>query len=72
MSDVVWGVVREGKVVPERPLPEGASVQITLPDEVPPVPADLREELDAWALGSAQALDLVERLADEGAGDAKG
>ncbi|HEX5270328.1 MAG TPA: hypothetical protein VFW33_07575 [Gemmataceae bacterium] len=72
MPTIVWGVVKEGKIIPEQPLPEGASVQITLPEEPPAVPADLKAELDAWALGSAQALDLVERLADEGPGHEKG
>ena len=69
MPTTVWGIVREGKVIPEKPLPEGASVQITLADEATAVPPDLQEELDAWALGSAQALKLIERLADEGEND---
>src|SRR5262249_30753142 len=63
MQTVIWGIVKDGKIIPEKPLPEGISVQITLPPAVPP---DLQEELDAWACGSAQALDLVERLAEEG------
>jgi hypothetical protein len=67
MSNVVWGVVKDGKVITERPLPEGAVVQVTVADATG-LPPDLQEELDAWALGSAQALELVERLADEGAG----
>jgi hypothetical protein len=69
MPIVVWGIVKEGKVIPETPLPEGMSVQITVPDDLEP---DVREELDAWALGSAQALERVEELADEGTSDEKG
>lgn len=72
MPTVVWGVVKEGKIVPAVPLPEGAAVQITLPDQPPTVPAELQGELEAWARGSAQALDMVERLAQEGAEDEKG
>ena len=72
MPTVVRGVVKAGIIVPDRPLPEGLMVEITFPDAVPEVPPDLQEELDAWALGSAESLALVERLADEGAGDDKG
>jgi len=69
MPTIVRGIVKEGKVIPETPLPEGVSVQITIPDELEP---DIREELDAWALGSAQALERVEELADEGTSDEAG
>jgi len=69
MPTIVRGIVKEGKVIPETPLPEGVSVQITIPDELEP---DIREELDAWALGSAQALERVEELADEGTSDEVG
>lgn len=66
---VVWGVVKDGIVVPVSPLPEGIQVQITVPDELEP---DIREELEAWALGSAQSLERVEELANEGTLDEKG
>ncbi len=69
MSLVVRGVVRDGMIVPEQPLPEGAQVRITLAND-PLVPPELKGELDAWALGSAQSLDSVERLADAGSTDA--
>lgn len=72
MATIIRGFVREGKIIPEQPLPEGAAVEITLAGQQPPVPADLQEELDAWALGSTQALELVERMADEGASGANG
>jgi hypothetical protein len=69
MVTTVWGVVREGRVVPNSPLPEGAQVEIRLADPPPEVPEDLQAELDAWGCASAQALELVERLASEGEAD---
>jgi hypothetical protein len=72
MPDIVAGFVKNGVVVPNAPLPEGAFVEVHVingPIEVPP---ELQEELRAWNLASAQALELVERLAREGEGDAKG
>jgi hypothetical protein len=65
MSTTIMGVVTNGVVVPSSPLPEGAQVEIHLTAawEVPP---DLQEELAAWQQGSAEALALVERMADEG------
>jgi hypothetical protein len=72
MATTIQGIVREGKIVPEIPLPEGLEVQITLPESTFVVPPELQEELDAWSLGSAEALALVERLAEEGTGDEQG
>ncbi len=66
MVTTVWGVVREGRVVPSSPLPEGAHVEIRLADPPADVSEDLQAELDAWGRASARALDLVERLAREG------
>lgn len=63
----IWGIVKDGLVVPQAPLPEGATVEIRVCDAA--VPADLQAELDAWQRSSAEALDLVERLAKEGATD---
>lgn len=71
MSITIAGVVKNGVVVPNAPLPEGAFVEVHVingPIEVSP---DLQEEFDAWDRASAQALELVERLAEEGEGDAK-
>jgi hypothetical protein len=68
MAAVVSGIVKEGKVVPQAALPEGLHVQILLPDEMP---ADLQEELNAWALGSVEALALVEHLAEAEGGNEK-
>ena len=66
MSIVVRGIVKEGKVIPEQPLPEGVAVHITLIEEAAALPADLQEELAAWVAGSTKALEMVERLAEEG------
>ena len=71
MSIVVAGFVKNGVVVPNAPLLEGAFVEVHVirgPIEVPP---ELQEEFDAWDRASAEALELVERLAREGEGDAK-
>ena len=32
MAAVIWGVVKDGKIVPHTPLPEGLHVQITVPE----------------------------------------
>jgi hypothetical protein len=69
LATTVGGVVKEGRGVPDSPLPEGARVEMLLPDAVPSVPAELQAEFDAWDRASAQALDLVEQLAREGETD---
>jgi hypothetical protein len=72
MSETVAGFVKNGVVVPNAPLPEGAFVEVHVingPIEVPP---DLQEEFDAWDRASAKALELAERVSQEGEGDAKG
>jgi hypothetical protein len=66
------GLFKNGVVVPNAPLPEGAFVEVHVingPIEVPP---ELQEEFDAWDRASARALESVERLAAEGTADAKG
>jgi hypothetical protein len=65
MSTTVTGIVTNGVVVPSTPLPEGACVEIQLSDAVPAFPPELQEEMAAWEQGSAEALALVERLAEE-------
>jgi len=65
MSLTVAGLVKNGVVVPNAPLPEGAFVEvhvINAPTEVPP---ELQAEFEAWRLAGANALELVERLAQE-------
>jgi hypothetical protein len=72
MSLTVAGFVKNGVVVPNAPLPEGAFVEVHVihgPIEVPP---ELQAEFDAWNRASAEALELVERLAQEGEADEKG
>jgi hypothetical protein len=65
MSVIVAGSVKNGVVVPNAPLAEGAFVEVRVvsgPIEVPP---ELQEEFAAWQRASANALELVERLAQE-------
>jgi len=64
MSDTIWGVVRDGKIIPQAPLPDGLHVQITVPEEGL-IPEELQAELDAWSQGNAEALAMVEKLAGE-------
>jgi hypothetical protein len=47
MTTTVWGVVREGRVVPSSPLPEGAHVEIRLADPPANAPDDLQAEFEA-------------------------
>ena len=64
MATTVGGVVKEGIVIPNSPLPEGAHVEIRVCE--PPEPlAELQAEFEAWDRASADALELVERLASE-------
>ena len=72
MPDRIAGFVRNGVVVPNTPLPEGAFVEVRVihgPVEVPP---ELQAELSAWQQAGGEALELVERLAREGETDEKG
>jgi len=69
MATTVGGVVQEGRVVPDSPLPEGARVEIILPETQPSVSPELQTEFDAWDRASAEVLDLVERLARAGEPD---
>jgi len=69
MTAVTWGVVKNGLVVPQAPLPEGAHVQILVGAELP---NDMQAEFDAWARGSAEALAAFEEQLDKDAGHAQG
>ena len=71
MSVTVAGFVKNGVIVPNAPLPEGAFVEVRVVSGPVEVPPELRAELDAWQLASAEALELVERLAREGEADEK-
>ena len=66
MTMIVPGVVREGRVVPDTPLPEGARVEVRVVGP-PEVPEELREELAAWGRASDRALALAEEPAEGGA-----
>jgi hypothetical protein len=70
-STVVAGFVKNGVVVPNAPLPEGAFVEVHVIGQPMEVPSELQEEFDAWDRASAESLELVERLAREGEDDAK-
>ena len=72
MSITVAGFVKNGVVVPNAPLPEGAWVEVRVVSRPTDVPPELQAELDAWQQAGAEALVLVERLAREGEADEKG
>jgi hypothetical protein len=72
MSTMIPGVVHDGKVVPETPLPDGLNVQIVVPEYADTEEMELQEEMAAWRAGTARALERVEELADQEGQDAKG
>ena len=69
MDAVVLGVVREGRIVPDSPLPEGARVEVRLANPLPEIPAELRAEFEAWGRASDLALTRFEAML-EGEGNA--
>jgi hypothetical protein len=70
MSVVVRGFVKNGVIVPNAPLPEGAFVEVHVISGPIDIPPELQAELEAWQRAGAESLELVERLAREGgAGD---
>ena len=68
MAATVLGVIREGRVVLDSPLPEGARVEVRMAGP-PEVPEELLEEFAAWGRASDQALLLAERPSKERAAD---
>jgi hypothetical protein len=64
MSHTLWGVVQDGKIIPQTPLPDGLQVQITVPEENL-IPEEHQAEFAAWSQGNAEALAMVEQLAEE-------
>ena len=72
MAVIVAGVVKNGVVVPNVPLPEGAFVEVHVVHGPIDVPQGLQAELNAWQQAGAEALERVERLAEEGQADAAG
>jgi hypothetical protein len=71
MEAAICGVVKGGVIVPDSPLPDGTRVEILIRDSMSDVPPDLQAEFDAWDRASANALELVERLAQEKTEDEK-
>ena len=65
MSITVGGLVKNGVVVPNTPLPEGAFVEVRVIPGRTEVPPELQEEFDAWERAGAGTLEMIERLADE-------
>lgn len=70
MSVIIAGFVKNGVVVPNAPLPEGAFVEIHVVSGPIEVPSELQEEFNAWDRASARSLELVERPARGGEIDA--
>jgi hypothetical protein len=68
----IWGIVKDGLIVPQAPVPEGARVQILLPTESPELPPDMQTEFDAWSASGAAALEAFEQQLEKEAGDAQG
>jgi hypothetical protein len=54
--------VKNGVVVPNAPLPEGALVEIHCNAGRLEVPEELQAEFDGWDRASDETLQLVERL----------
>ena len=65
MSITVAGLVKNGVVVPNAPLPEGAFVEVHVISGPSEVPLELQEEFDAWERTGAGTIEMVERLAEE-------
>jgi hypothetical protein len=61
----IRGIVINGVVVPNTPLPEGARVEIQLQGNRQSVPPELQEEFDGWERAGAGTVETVERLAEE-------
>lgn len=66
MSMIVWGVVKEGRVVPSSPLPEGSRVEIRVADQPPEASEELKAEFEAWDRASVTAFELVEGMSRQG------
>lgn len=71
VANIIAGFVKNGVVVPNAPLPEGAFVEVHIIHGPIDIPPELQEELDAWQFAGGDALELVERLAQEGDNDEK-
>ena len=59
------GIVKNGVIIPNTPLPEGACVAIQVQETTHQFTPEEQAEFDAWNRASDNALELVERLAAE-------
>lgn len=50
MPDLVIGIVKNGVVVPNAPLPEGACLEIHFHESLE-IPPEFQEEFEAWERG---------------------
>jgi hypothetical protein len=65
MSITVAGVVKNGVVVPNASLPDGAFVEVRVISGPIDVPPELQAELAAWQQAGSETLMLVERMVKE-------
>jgi len=65
MVAIMRGVVKEGKVIPERPLPEGETVEIGILQESIAFTKEEQEEFDQWSASSGDAVLALEAMLDK-------
>lgn len=65
MVAIMRGIVKDGKVIPERPLPEGETVEIGLLRESGAFTKEEQEEFDLWSAHSGDALIAMEAMLDQ-------
>jgi len=60
---VIPGLVKNGVVVPQGPLPlpDGAQVEIVIPSRSPELTPELRREFDAWERAGDEAWALIDQ-----------
>jgi hypothetical protein len=63
MSEPVWGLVKNGVVLLQEPLPEGVLVRVQVVTHIDPVEFTPEEqaEFDAWERASDEALVNLDR-----------
>ena len=62
MVAIMRGVVKEGRIIPERPLPEGETVAIGL---LSSASSALDNDFDSWVLGSNKTLAEMEEMLEK-------
>lgn len=65
MVAIIRGIVKDGKIIPENPLPEGRTVAISLLEEDNNLPEDMQRDLEAWSRGGVDALLAFEKMLEE-------